>query len=260
MPLGLKIALFALLILAALLIIAVNLVLFVRVRIRIGLRDKLFFKLYIGGVRVLSLPRPPKKLRRLSSYTKKRAMRAAAKQAKRPEDYMENLRQHPIYREIMKRYADSKKKKQTAEPPAQGEQKTPTPKKSLDAEVLFTMIAEVLEAILDGTHKGVHTHLCRLQVNVVGQDAAQTALLTGALWAALANLLSVLDRFTRLRIRHADVSVIPDYTGDKTRTEFDLVLSCNLYRALGIVLPLIPIILDHKDSLIKKGATAATAS
>jgi hypothetical protein len=260
MPPGLKIALFVLLILAALLIIAVSLLLFVRVRIRIGLRDKLFFKLYIGSVRLLSLPRPPKKLRKLSSYTKKKAMRAAAKQAKHPEDYMEDLRRHPIYREIMKRYADHKKKKPQAEPQKQDKPKASAPKKSLDAEVLMTMIAELLQAILKGTHKGVHVHLCRLHVNVAGQDAAQTALITGSLWAALANLLSVLDRLTRLRIKHADVSITPDYTGDKTRTEFDLVMSCNLYRALGIVLPLIPIIRTHKDSLIKKSAKASTAS
>lgn len=260
MPLGLKIVLCVLAVLAVLLITAVSLVLFLRVKIKVGYKDKLFFKLYIGGVRVLSLPRPPKKLRKLRTYTKKRAMRAAAKQSKHIEDHLESVRSHPLYKALMKRYADSKKKKK--QPQADAEKK-PKPKQSedsLDLEILLTMLAEILEAALDGTHKGVHVYLCRLRVNVVGKDAAQTAILTGAVWTALSGLLAVLDRVTHLRVRHADLSIIPDYTGEKTRADFCLAMSCNLYRALGIVLPLLPIILKNKDSLFKTSKPSPSAT
>ena len=257
MPLGLQIVLYALLAIAVLLIVAVNLVLFVRVRIKIGFREKLYCKLYIGGVRVLTLPRPPKKLRNLRTYTKEKAARAAAKQAKHIEDHLESLRSHPIYKMIMQRYAQSKKKKAPQKPAPDAKPKAKKKESDLDVEVLMTLLAELLEALLDGTHKGVHVHVCKLHVWVVGQDAAQTALLTGALWAALSNLLAVLNRLTRLRIRHADVSLIPDYTGDTTRTDFCLTMSCNLYRALRIFLPLIPIFLSHKDSLIKSSQKQA---
>lgn len=256
MPPVLKIILIMLAALAALLIIAVNLVLFVRVKVKVGFKDKrLSAKLYVGGVRLLSLPKSPKKLRRLHTYTKKRAMRAAAKQAKHIEDYLEDVRRHPIYRALMQKYAASKKKKPRAEGTA-----THTPKKqesSLDVEVLMTLLSEILEAALDGTHKGVRVQVCRLQVKVVGPDAAATAMITGSLWAAAANLLGVLDRLTRLRVRRTDVAIIPDYTGEKTQAELSLAMSCNLFRALGIVLPLIPIILARKDNLIKQPAKAA---
>lgn len=256
MPPILKIILIVLAALAALLIIAINLVLFVRVKIKVGFKDKrLSAKLYVGGVRLLSLPRPPKKLRRLRTYTKKRAMRAAARQAKHVEDYLEDVRRHPIYRALMQKYAESKKKKPRAEGTAAPTQKKP--ESSLDIEALLTLLSEVLEAALDGTRKGVRVQVCRLQVKVVGPDAAATAMITGSLWAAAANLLGVLDRLSRLRVRRADVAIIPDYTGEKTQAELSLAMSCNLFRALGIVLPLIPIILAHKDNLIKQPAKAA---
>ena len=251
MPLGLKIFLLVLAAVAVLLILAINLVLFLRIKIKIGLKDKITFRLYVGGVRVLSLPRPPKKLRHLRTYTKKRAMKAAAKQSKHIEDHLESVRSHPLYKVLMKKYAESKAKKKKPAP------KTDAPKKkkqtqtedSLDVELLMTLLAEILEAILDGTHKGVRVHLCKLHVDVVGADAAATAIITGALWASLANLLGVLDRLTRLRVGSTDVSIVPDYTGEKTRVEFALSMSCNLYRALGIVLPMIPIVLKHRNEL-----------
>lgn len=249
MPLGLQIFLWVLAALAVLLILAINLVLFVRVRIRIGLKEKFTLRLYVGGVRVLSLPRPPKKLHRLRTYTKKRAMKAAAKQSKHVEDHLESVRSHPLYKAIMKKYAERKAKKPKPQAAAPQKKKQAQAQESLDVEILMTMLAEMLEAILDGTHKGVRVHLCKLHVAVVGKDAAATAIITGALWASLSNLLGVLDRLTRLRVKSADVCIVPDYTGEKTRAEFSLAMSCNLYRALGIVLPLIPIVLKHKTEL-----------
>lgn len=257
MPPVLKIILIILAALAALLIIAINLVLFVRVKIKVGFKDKkLSARLYVGGVCLLSLPRPPKKLRRLRTYTKKKAMRAAARQAKHVEDYLEDVRRHPIYRALMQKYAESKKKKPRAEGTAAPKQQKQ--ESSLDIEVLMTLLAEIFEAALDGTHKGVQVQICRLHVKVVGPDAAATAMITGSLWAATANLLGVLDRLTRLRVRRADVAIIPDYTGEKTEAELSLAMSSNLFRALGIVLPLIPIILSHKNNLIKQPAKAAS--
>lgn len=252
MPLGLKIFLLVLAALAALLLITVSLLLFLRVKIKIGIKDKFTFRLYVGGVRVLSLPRPPKKIRRLSTYTKKRAMRAAAKQAKHLEDHLESIRQNPLYRALMKKYAASKAKKAKEKPKADA----PKPKKqaegeAISVELITTLLAEMLEAALDGTHRGVRVHLSKLHVNVTGPDAAATAVITGAIWASLSNLLGLLDRLTRLRVRSADISIVPDYLGQKTRFECVLSMSCNLYRALGIVLPVGFVLLKHKDELFK---------
>lgn len=252
MPLGLKIALVVLAAIALVVLALVLALLALRIKIKIGYRDTLLFKLYVGGILVVSLPRPPKKLRRLRTYTKKKAERAAQKYARRPQDRLESIRQNALYRALMQKRAESKAaKKQAPAPKAE----KPKPQKSegkLDIEVLLCMIREMIEAFFEGTRKGLHVHVCRLHLDVVGKDAAQTALICGAVWAALADLLAVLDAHTVLRVRKTDVDIRPDYAGEMTRTDFMLVVSFSVFRTLHTLLSLIPVVLRHKDHLITK--------
>lgn len=255
MPLALKIALIALGALAVLLAVLVLMLLLLRIKIKIGYKDTLHFKLYVGGIRVASLPRPPKKLRRLRTYTKKRAQKAAAKYARQPEDYLEMVRQNALYRALMQKRAEQNAQKKKA-PAKAAEQKPKQPEDKLNVEILLQMISEIIDAFFEGTRKGLHIHVCRLHVFVVGQDAAQTALICGGLWAAVSNLFAVLDAHAKLRVGKSDVCIVPDYTGDKTRTDFSLVISFGIVRTLHTLLSLIPIILRHKDSLTIKANSA----
>lgn len=251
MPPAIKILLIILGIIAAFVAVLVLLLLLLRIKIKIGYRDMFSFKLYVGGIRVASLPRPPKKLRRLRTYTKKKAARAAAKYARRPEDYLEMVRQNALYRALMQKRAEKKAQKKKA-PAKAAAPKPKQPEDKLNIEILLQMIAEIIDAFFEGTRKGLHIHVCRLHVFVVGKDAAETALICGGLWAALSNLLAVLDAHARLRVSKADVSIVPDYTGEKTRTDFSLIISFGIVRTLHTLLSLLPIILKHKDSLFTK--------
>ncbi len=254
MPLALKIALIVLATIVMLAIALVCALLALRVKIKIGYRDTLFFKLYVGGIKVATLPRPPKKLRRLRTYTKEKAMRAAEKNARHAEDYLEMVRQHTLYRALMQRYAQSKAQKKKPAPPRDAKPKQKKPEDKLNVEVLLRMVSELIEAFFEGTRKGLHVHVCRLHLDVVGKDAAETALLCGGAWAAVTQLLAVIDAHAVLRVRKADVVITPDYTGDKTRTDFSLIVSFSVYRTLHTLLPLIPVILKHKDTLMTKAA------
>lgn len=259
MPLALKIALIVLGALAILLASLVLMLLLLRIKIKIGYQDTLHFKLYVGGIRVASLPRPPKKLRRLRTYTKKKAEKAAAKYARQPEDYLEMIRQNALYRALMQKRAEQNaQKKKTSVKAAEPKPKQPSDK--LNVELLLQMISEIIDAFFESTRKGLHIHVCRLHVFVVGKDAAQTALLCGGLWAAVSNLFAVLDAHAKLRVSRADVSIVPDYTGNKTRTDFSLVISFGIVRTLHTLLSLIPIILAHKDSLTIKANPAQSTT
>lgn len=254
MPLALKIVLIAL---AATVVLAVTLVLALlalRVKLRIEYREKLHLTLYVGGISVATLPKPPKKLRRLRTYTKEKALRAAAKQARHAEDYLEMIRQHALYRALMQKYAQSKAQRKKTASPKDARRKVKKSESRLNAQILMCMLSELIEAFFDGTRKGLHVHVCRLHVNVVGKDAAETALLCGSLWAAVADLLAILDAHTVLRVRKTDVDIRPDYTGDRTQTDFSLVVSFSTFRVLQTLLPLIPIALKHKDDLMIKAA------
>ena len=246
MPLGLKIAL---LIIAALVVLVIALVLALRAKIKIGYRDKLSVKLYVGGIRVVTVPKPPKKLRRLRTYTKEKAMRAAQKNARHAEDYMEMVRQNALYRALMQKYAASKAEKKKAAAKKTTKPRDKQPESKLEIEVLLCMLRELIEAFFEGTRKGLHVHVCRLHMDVVGKDAAQTALLCGAAWNAAADLLAILDAHTVLRVRKTDVQIRPDYTGENTRTDFALVISFSTFRTLQTLLSLIPVVLRHKDQL-----------
>jgi hypothetical protein len=144
MPLALKIVL---IVIAAVIVLALALVLALlalRVKIKIGYRDTLFFKLYVGGIRVVTIPKPPKKLRRLRTYTKKKAMRAAEKNARHAEDYLEMVRQHALYRALMQKYAQSKAQKKKPAPAAGAKPKQKEMQSKLDVEVLLRMISELI--------------------------------------------------------------------------------------------------------------------
>ena len=121
MPLGLKIALVVLAAIALVVLALVLALLALRIKIKIGYRDTLLFKLYVGGILVVSLPRPPKKLRRLRTYTKKKAERAAQKYARRPQDRLESIRQNALYRALMQKRAESKAAKKQAPGPVHSE-------------------------------------------------------------------------------------------------------------------------------------------
>ena len=254
MPLGLKITLIVLGAIVGLLALLVLMLLTLRIKIKIGYSDTLHFKLYVGGIRIASLPRPPKKLRPLRTYTKKKAERAAAKYARRPEDYLESIRQNALYRALMQKRAEKKaqKKKAPQKPKAKREQ----PEDKLNVEILLQMIAEIIDAFFEGTRRGLHIHVCRFHLWVVGKDAAQTALLCGGAWAAVSNLLAVLDAHAKLRVGKTDVQIIPDYTGEKTKTECSLVISFGIAGTLHTLLSLIPIVLKHKDTLVTKPKAA----
>ena len=254
MPLGLKIVLIAAGALTILVIALLTALLALRVKLRIEYRERLCFRFYVGGIKVATLPRPPKRLRHWRTYTKKKAMRAAQKHARHAEDYLEMIRQHALYRALMQKYAQSKAQKKPPAPKKDARPAQKKPEDKLNVEVLLRMISELIEAFFNGTRKGLHVHVCRLHLDVVGKDAAQTALLCGGAWAAVTQLLAVIDAHAVLRVRKADVRIRPDYTGDKTRTNFTLIVSFSVFRTLHTLLPLIPIVLAHKDSLRIKAA------
>lgn len=259
MPPVIKITLIILGVLVIFLAVLVLMLLTLRIKIKIGYSDKLHFKLYVGGIRVASLPRPPKKLRPLRTYTKEKAERAAKKYARRPEDYLEAIRQHALYRALMQRQAEKKAQSKKV-PTQQAKPKAQKTEDKLNVDILMQMIAEIIDAFFEGTRRGLHIHVCRFHLWVVGKDAAQTALLCGGAWAAVSNLLAVLDAHAKLRVGKTDVQIIPDYTGEKTKTDFSLVISFGVVRTLHTLLSLIPIILKHKDSLLTKPTAAQTQS
>ena len=91
-----------------------------------------------------------------------------------------------------------------------------------------------LAFLLRKTRKHVKLRVARLHVRVASQDAATTAVLYGTVMALLCPLLSLLSRITRLQARAPDVSVTPDFLGERWDVDLHLELSVTLARLLAL--------------------------
>lgn len=107
------------------------------------------------------------------------------------------------------------------------------PKKSLPEKI--RLVRALLAALLRRTRRYLHLRAVRAHISVATGDAASTAVLYGAVSAALSGLLALLDRAFNLKAPPGDVAVFPDFTGEKTKADLKIVLSLRVFGALAIL-------------------------
>lgn len=82
--------------------------------------------------------------------------------------------------------------------------------------------------------KHLHIRLAKINIKIASSDAAQTAILYGAVSGALACLLDVIDSVTNLdKIKRSSVSVCTDYLSEKCEADIDISLSISIFGALA---------------------------
>ena len=98
-------------------------------------------------------------------------------------------------------------------------------------------ITRLLGRIVDRLHGALTLRTRRLIVTVSTDDAAKTALLYGAVSAALAGLIEFLDNsVAQIKTRGRDViEVRADFVSGKSKANIDLVLSARVSRILRIL-------------------------
>ena len=106
-------------------------------------------------------------------------------------------------------------------------------KKSLPEKI--RLVRALLAALLRRTRRYLHLRAVRAHISVATGDAASTAVLYGAVSAALSGLLALLDRAFNLKAPPGDVAVFPDFTGEKTKADLKIVLSLRVFGALAIL-------------------------
>ena len=81
--------------------------------------------------------------------------------------------------------------------------------------------------------------LAKVQIKVASTDAAKTAILYGAVSAAVACLIDQIDEFTNLaRLTKRSIYIEPDFLADKTSAAIDISLSISVFGAIATVLKL----------------------
>ena len=130
------------------------------------------------------------------------------------------------------------KKKKPEKPEKEEPEETPREeKKRVPLTRQIERITRLLGRIVDRLHGTLTLRTRRVIVTVSTDDAAKTALLYGAVSAALAGLIEFLDRsVARVKTRGRDeIDVRADFVSGKSKAEIDLALSARVSGMLGIL-------------------------
>ena len=112
------------------------------------------------------------------------------------------------------------------------------PKRSLSENI--SLIADVLKVFLSRFFKHFKIDLSRIHISLVGEDAAQTAILYGIVCQSVSYLLEIMKSIKTVSPPDlSDVSVTPDWVGEQTQVDIKISFSMrigNVFDILGHVI------------------------
>ncbi len=190
------------------------LILLIPVRATVAWQEPSGFRLrlHVAGIRVLRAP-APEKPPRLSEYSP-RAMEKRRRKEERAQARREKRRQQH-----------------------RGETSPRPPKDDAPLAEKLSFLTELIRTVIERTAHHVHITVDRLMITVGSPDAAQTALLFGAISPAVAFLCETLFQYSNLRIRHMDrFGVAPDFTSDRIRADVCVRFRLQVWQLLAIAL------------------------
>ena len=194
----------------------------VRVRVNIKMKDELELSVIAFGVKINILPKKPKKYK-LNKYTLKKIAKRDAKAAAKAQKKAE---------------AKAKKKKEKQEKKKAAKALTKEQKKAIKAKKkasrppipdMISLFKEVIGLFFGTFFSKLHFHVAKIKIKVGSNDAATTAVLHGAICAALGPTLTFIYRHSNLHTkRNYIIYIEPDFTSDKIDMDIDLGLSLSL--------------------------------
>ena len=180
------------------------------IKVTLDYKESIRLSVSLFGIGLWDHPKPKKKVN-LSHYSNK----AVAKRRRRLE-------------EKQKKKQPKKKKSKT----------TPqTPNQKMGPLEGLGQIRKQLSAILSRSVKHVRIEVDRFIIRVAGEDAAETAILFGAVNQAAVGLLSFLSEAGKLkRLRKSRLSVTADFTAQKSVADIRISLTMRLWQIADILL------------------------
>lgn len=133
--------------------------------------------------------------------------------------------------EKKKKFKESKKKKQNAKK-ITIKKRTADEKKSSLLDNL-ALIKEILSVFLKRFSKHLHVKVAKMHIKVGSPDAAQTAILYGAISGAVAGVIELIDSYTNLdKLKERSIIVEPDFLSEKCEAKINISLSMSVLGAL----------------------------
>ena len=196
-------------------------ILCLRVSVRIGVDENFSLIAGVGFIKLRIFPAKEKKLK-LSDYR------------------IDKFRK----REEKKRLAAEKKKAKKAKKSAPAEQKAASQlagksveKEKRDIPALISKLTRVAGVFLKRFGKHLRIDLRKLNIIIATGDAAQTAIIYGAVIGAVQNLYALLVNSGTLRTtKKSELFVEPDFLSEKMRVEVDLRFSFMIWQLFDMAI------------------------
>lgn len=193
-------------------------ILFFKVKITIAVAETVTLTVTLLGIPIRILPARQKKvrvwrysLRRMRKKDEKRRL-ALAKKAKSDRE----------------KAAQKKQRKAERKEAKKGQPKAPLGD-------TINMVLELVKVIFSRFGRHLRIDVTRLNLVVATGDAAQTAILWGAVCPAVGALLEILDRITNLRaVKNCDIEVVPDFAADSFKADICIAFSLRVWHVLDI--------------------------
>ena len=194
----------------------------VRIRVNIKMKESLELTVIAFGARIRILPKKEKKYN-LKKYTLKKIQKRDAKAAQKAQKKAE---------------AKAKKQKEKTEAKKKAKALTKEQKKAIKAKKkasrppipdMISLFKDVIGLFFGTFFSKFHFHVVRIIIKVGSSDAATTAIMHGAICAALGPTLCFIDRHSNLHVkRRSVVYVEPDFSSDKIDVDIDVGFSLSI--------------------------------
>lgn len=114
-------------------------------------------------------------------------------------------------------------------------------------------IIDIVKVLFKRFFKHLRVDMSRIRISIVGEDAAQTAIMYGVVCQSVSYLLELIQRIKTVSPPDLDdVSVIPDWVGEKTKVDIKIAFSLRLGNILDIFFRVIGRIISHMFRIMKK--------
>lgn len=101
----------------------------------------------------------------------------------------------------------------------------------------LNFIREIISIFSDNFRKHLHVKLAKIHVKVATPDAAQTAILYGAVSTAVACIIDLIDDIANLKpIKNSAISVEPDFLSEKSNIKLNIVLYVSILGAIKVLM------------------------
>ncbi|MGM9632118.1 MAG: DUF2953 domain-containing protein [Eubacteriales bacterium] len=142
---------------------------------------------------------------------------------------------------------EKKKKKKADRPTHIVKEKKPQTNTKPSLTENINLITDIISVFLKTFSKHLHIKLAKIHIKVASPDAAQTAILYGAVSGSVAVLVDVLNGITNLdSLRSSSISVEPDFISEKPEAKINISLSFRVYGALAVIIKLLIRYIKHK--------------